>query len=184
MDILSDTALRCYPGFCSLQSRPESHFKRADLDQWDLQDLRMVVRNRLSIAAEDLTWLIVYPPCETFSYGSRSSILEHRTLDGAAKTHIAQFHTALLHKLIHDIILPLHAANPQLRILLENPLHGCFRYCLPVQELVAQGWWLYRMDHCASAHPELDGEVAITEDGEVSAGLFPLKGTIWVGIYG
>ena len=28
VDILSDTALRCYPGFCSLQSRPESHFKR------------------------------------------------------------------------------------------------------------------------------------------------------------
>ena len=40
VDILSDTALRCYPGFCSLQSRPESHFKRADLDQWGLQDLR------------------------------------------------------------------------------------------------------------------------------------------------
>ena len=51
--------------------------------------------------------------------------------------------------------------------------------CRPVQELVAQGWWLYRMDHCASAHPDLDREVAITEDGEVTAGLFPLKGTIW-----
>ena len=77
--------------------------------------------------------------------------------------------------MLHKIILPLHAVVPWLKILIENPLHGCFRYCLPIQELTQQGWWVYRMDHCAGAYPPLDGEVAVTEDKEVAPGCSRLR---------
>ena len=180
MDNASEAALRQLSGFRELQTFKESRFRRADLDQWVLRDLSVALRNTFGIGLQDVTDFILYFPCESFSYSSKASTTEHRTLEGAPKSHLAQFHTALLEKMIRDFVLPLHELNPRIRLYIENPLHGSFRYCGTVQRLVEQGWHIFRMDHCASAHPELDGPVEITTGTEVETGYFPLKGTAWL----
>lgn len=179
-DIKSAEQLAKDPAFAALLTQAGFHFVRRNVGLMTLAELERELAVRMGARLADITMLVLYMDCTTFSWASLSSATDHRSLEGAPKSYLAQSHTAVLTSILDDIVLPMRAQYPNVLVWLENPAHGSFRLSAPVTRLQEEGWWVLTGDHCAGASAELDGPVRSTTGAQIEAGLFPLKRSVYV----
>ena len=93
-DIKSAAQLAKDPAFADLLNQDGFHFVRRNVGLMTLAELEDELAVRIGARLADVTMLVLYMDCTTFSWASLSSATDHRSLEGAPKSYLAQNHTA------------------------------------------------------------------------------------------